>query len=181
MSKPLLEQLHLYSGTVDDRRYDDMYERVSKLSVRDLKLFYAVYWDALERIEEYSAGRLGSRLNVFNEREEEVAHLATDDQVIDFLSGRLTENPYTYLPDEWATRLDALGYELDHLDEHGIYYVAYKAHTVIHMIEARLIRADEYWYPNSMVTMDLLLAMGYSLYKEKERVWQPKTGADMDV
>lgn len=181
LSKPLLEQLHLYNGSVDDRHYDDLYERLAKLSLRDLKLFYAVYWDALERIELFCLENWGHRLDVFNERETEVSYLASEDRVTEFLAGRISENVYNYLTDDWDKRLDVLNGELIGLDEHALYYVAYKTHTVIHVIETYLVRKDEYWYPNSMVTMDLLISMGYSLYKEKERVWQPKTGADMDV
>jgi hypothetical protein len=172
----LLEKIHVLVHESSVENYSEILDKLTKMNLNFRKKFYGIYRILLADMEELMLNRNINCIGIFESSNSECEYLTENEDIKLFLSTRVFEESNIYVDDVWLNNIDKMLEELEFFDNKKIIELYVRTHLLLNLLESQILLEDEYWYPHSFYSLFLLKDSGYSFYREKERIWQPKTG-----
>lgn len=174
--KMLLEKIHVYVKESTVENYINILDKLNTLNIVSMKKFYGIYRLLLTEMDYIIEDRNLDGMGIFDDENYKYSYLVDDEDAKSFLAERVFESYENYVDVKWETNIANMVEELGYFDDNKFTSLFVRTHMLISLLECEILKQDDFWYPHSMYSIHLLKDSGYKLYKEKERIWQPKTG-----
>lgn len=174
--KSMIERLHLNRVLTSSDDYlkilDGMYTMDNSL----LKNFFGVYKDFLTGVESLLKDNHNMNQDVLSEKNLAYQDLLLNPDIKNYLDGRYKQDYKLSMTSRWIETVDSLLEEVCFYGVEDLLSVYVRANILMCFLDGILLKKDVDWYPYSLYSVSLIKEAGFIFYKEKERIWQPKSG-----